>query len=157
MLSEVMVRAVISLYDGAKTRVRVESAHSEEFEVKVGVHQGSVLSPLLFAIVVDIFTENARRGMVNELLHAEDLVLMSETMEELKERFWNWKDALECKGLKVNTRKAKVMVSGLEGKLIKSKIDPCEVCGRRVMGNSVLCTKCGNWVHGRCAKIKSFR
>ena len=46
-LSEVMVRAVISLYDGAKTRVRVGSVYSEEFEVKVGVHQGSVLSPLV--------------------------------------------------------------------------------------------------------------
>ena len=31
-LSEVMVRAVMSLYDGAKTRVRVGSAYSEEFE-----------------------------------------------------------------------------------------------------------------------------
>ena len=59
--SEVMVRAVMSLYEGAKTRVRVGSAYSEEFEVKVGVHQGSVLSPLLFAIVVDVITENARR------------------------------------------------------------------------------------------------
>ena len=28
------------------------------------------------------------------------------------------------------------------------------VCGRRVIANSVLCTKCENWVHGRCAKIK---
>ena len=41
-LSEVMVRAVISLYDGAKTRVRVGSAYPENFEVKVGVHQGYV-------------------------------------------------------------------------------------------------------------------
>ena len=49
-LSEVMVRAVMRLYDGAKMRVRVGSAYSEKFEVKVGVHQGSVLSPLLFAI-----------------------------------------------------------------------------------------------------------
>ena len=40
-LSEVMVRAVMSLYDAAKTRVRVEFAYLEEFEVKVGVHQGS--------------------------------------------------------------------------------------------------------------------
>ena len=108
-LSEVMVRAVMSLFDGAKTRVRVESAYSEEFEV----HQGSVLSSLLFAIVVDVITENARRGVVNELLYADDLVLMSVTMEDLKERFWNWKDALESKGLKVNTRKAKMMISGL--------------------------------------------
>ena len=47
-----------------------------------------------------------------------------------------------------------MMVSGLEGELFKSKIDPCEVCGRRVMANSVLCTKCGKWVHEKCAKIK---
>ena len=38
-----MVRAVMSLYDGAKTSVRVGSAYSKEFKVKVGVHQGSVL------------------------------------------------------------------------------------------------------------------
>ena len=84
--SEVIVQAVMSLYDGAKTRVRVGSAYSEEFEVKVGVHQESVLSPLLFAIVVDIITENARRGVVNELLCAVDLVIMSEDIEDLKER-----------------------------------------------------------------------
>ena len=104
-LFEVIVRAVMSLYDGAKTRVRVGSAYSEEFEVNVGVHQGSVLLPLLFAIVVDVIIENARRGVVNELLHADDLVLISKTMEDLKERFCNWKDALESKGLRVNTRK----------------------------------------------------
>ena len=45
--------------------------------------------------------------MVNELLYAGDLVLMTEIMEDLKERFWNCKDALESKGLKVNIRKQK--------------------------------------------------
>ena len=62
------------------------------------------MSPLLFAIVVDVITENSRRGVVNELLYADDLILMSETVEDLKERFWNWENALESKGLKVNTR-----------------------------------------------------
>ena len=47
-LLERMVQAVMSLYDGAKTRVKVGSTFSKEFEVKVGVHQGSVLSPLFF-------------------------------------------------------------------------------------------------------------
>ena len=63
-LSEVMVRAVISLYDGAKTRVRMGYAYLEEFEVKMCVHYGSVLLPLLFAIVVDVIIENARMVMV---------------------------------------------------------------------------------------------
>ena len=151
-LSEVIVRAVMSLYDGAKTRMRVGSAYSEELEVKVGVHQRFVLSPLLFAIVVDVITENARRGVVNELLYADDLVIMSKDMKDLKERFWNWKDALESKDLKVNTRKSKLMVNRSEGKLYKSKIDPCGVCVRRVMANSVLGTKCGSWVMANVQK-----
>ena len=99
-LSEVMIRAVISLYDGEKTRVRVGSSYSEEFEVNVVVHQGSGLWQLLFAIVVDVIIANARRGVVNELLYADDLVLKGETVEDLKKRFWNWKDALERKGFK---------------------------------------------------------
>ena len=129
-LSEVMVRAVMSLCDGAKTRVRMGSAYSEKFEVKIDVHKGSAQSPLLFAIVVDVIKENARRVVVNELLCADELVLMSENMEDLKERFWNWKGALESKGLKVNTRKTKVMVSGSEVEPFRSKVDPCGVCGR---------------------------
>ena len=75
------------MYDGAKTRLRVGSAYSENLKVKFVVHQGSVLSPLLFAIVVDVITENARRGVVNELWYADDLVIMSETMEDLKKDF----------------------------------------------------------------------
>ena len=42
-LSEEIVGAVMSLHDGTKTKVREGSAYLEEFEVKCGVHQGSVL------------------------------------------------------------------------------------------------------------------
>ena len=55
----VLVRSVMSLYEGAKTRVRVASEMSEEYEVKVGMHQGPVLSLFLFDVVVDVFTEFA--------------------------------------------------------------------------------------------------
>ena len=45
-----------------------------------------MLLPLLFA-VVDVITENAIRDVAIELLYADDLVIMSKTMEDLKERF----------------------------------------------------------------------
>ena len=38
---------VMSLYEGAKKRIRVDSEMSQEFEVEVGIHQQSVLSPFL--------------------------------------------------------------------------------------------------------------
>ena len=35
-----------------------------------------------------------------------------------------------------------------------SKVDPFGICGKQVMTNSVLCVKCGKWIHGRCTKVK---
>ena len=87
-IPEVMVRAVMSLNKGAKTRVRVGLELSEEFEVKVGVHQGSMLSLLVFPIVVDVVMENVRNGLMSEMQYADDLVLTSETMEGLRKKFW---------------------------------------------------------------------
>ena len=52
--------------------------------------------------------------------------------------------------------KTKVVVSGAEGEVSVSKVDPCGICGKRVMANSVLCVKCRKWVHGRCAKVKKM-
>ena len=126
----------------------------QKFCVKVGIYQGSVLSPLVFATMVDVITESAREGLMKEVLYADDLVLMSETIEKLREKFRKWKEAFKSKGMKVDLGKKKVMVSGSEGEITTSKIDPCGICGKRVMANSVLCTKCRKWIHGRCAKMK---
>ena len=46
------MKAVMSLYEDSRPKGRVGSGLSEEFGVRVGVHQGSVLSPLIFAIVL---------------------------------------------------------------------------------------------------------
>ena len=80
-IPEAMVRAVMSLYVGATTRVRVGLELCEEFEVKVGVQQGSVLSQLVFVIVVDVVLESVRNGLMYEMLYADDLALISETIE----------------------------------------------------------------------------
>ena len=42
-IPDVLARSMMSLYEGARIGVRVDSELLEEFEVKVGMHQGSVL------------------------------------------------------------------------------------------------------------------
>ena len=44
----------MSLYEGAKTRVRVDSELPDEFLVNVRMHQGSVLLPFLLVLMVDV-------------------------------------------------------------------------------------------------------
>ena len=52
----------------------------------MGMHQGSVLSPFLLAVVADDVTEFAREDVLSELLYANDLVQMSETIR-LRNKF----------------------------------------------------------------------
>ena len=47
---------IMSMYNNARSLVRVNDKLGVEFEVKVGVHQGSVLSPILFAIVLEVLS-----------------------------------------------------------------------------------------------------
>ena len=45
------------MYEGAITSMKLGVSESVEFTVKVGVHQGSVLSPLLFIIVLEALSK----------------------------------------------------------------------------------------------------
>ena len=130
-LAEGLVQAVTSLYEGSRTNVRVGSGTSKKFGVRVGMRQESVLSPLIFAIVVDVVTEHAREGLLNEIFYANDLVLMSKSQEDLRKRFQKRRNALEGKGLKWNVGKTKMMVSGTKGEIVLSKIDPGGICRQK--------------------------
>ena len=68
----------------------------------MGMYHGSVLSPFVFAVVVDVVIEFAREDALSELLYADDLVLMSETIEGLMNKFFKWKEAFERNCVKVN-------------------------------------------------------
>ena len=122
----------------------------------MGMHEGSVLSSFLFAVVVDVVTEFDREGAQSELLYADGLILMSEPIEGLGNKFLKWKEAFESKGLKVNLGKTNLWVSGgiTKDGMSKSKVDPCGVCSLRVKANSVLCLQCGRWIKDRCARVK---
>ena len=50
-----------------------------EYEVKVRVHQGSVLSLLLFAVLIEKITKDLRKINVNELQYSDDLMLFEDS------------------------------------------------------------------------------
>ena len=50
------------------------------------MHQGSVLSPLLFIIVLEALSREFREGLPMELLYVDDLVLVAKTEELLMEK-----------------------------------------------------------------------
>ena len=95
------------MYAHARSRVHVGEGYSEEFEVKVSVHQGSVLSPLLFIIVLEALSREFRSGVPWEDLYANDLVIIAESLKECVRRLLTWKDAVGKERTKRKCRKDK--------------------------------------------------
>ena len=77
----------MSLYKGWKTVVSVDGELSSSFFLKVGVRQGSALSPLLFITVMDFLTADERDGSLMELLCAYNLVLCGESLNEVMDKY----------------------------------------------------------------------
>ena len=94
------------IYRNARSQVRVNNTFSDVFIVQVDVHQGSILSPLLFVIVLEALSQEFT-GCSWELLYADNLVLLCDTMDELLFKLRNWKKHLEAKGLRVNMGRPK--------------------------------------------------
>jgi hypothetical protein len=109
-----------AIYENAKSEVRLNGRESNAFSVRVGVHQGSVLSPLLFIIVLEALSREFREGLPMELLYADDLVLMVESEELLMEKLRKWNNGMEAKGLRVNAGKTKVWWAGFRVRILES-------------------------------------
>ena len=81
-----IVRLVQGMYANERSRVRVGEGHTEAFEVKVGVHQGSVLRPLLFIIVLEAFSREFCSGVpwdLTEFPLCIDLVIIAGSLEDV--------------------------------------------------------------------------
>ena len=71
------------MYDGVTSYVNSCVGTTEEFEIKVELHQGSALSPYLFDLILDVISEGVRSNTPWEMLSADDIVLVCETKPEL--------------------------------------------------------------------------
>ena len=154
-VEEWIVKVIQSMYEGVTTSVKLGAGESEEFAVKVGVHQGSVLSPLLFILVLEALSRKFRVGLPWELFYADDLALIADSEVELLAKIGRWKEGMEEKGLRVNMEKTKVMKCHLRcGQAQDSVKYPCGICRKGVGRNSIHCLTCKKWIHKRCSGVR---
>ncbi|KAK3524930.1 hypothetical protein QTP86_011497 [Hemibagrus guttatus] len=97
------------MYERSRTVVKCAVGQTEEFKVEVGLHQGSALSPFLFAIVMDQLSEEVRQESPWTMMFADDIVICSESREQVEENLERWRFALERRGMKVSRSKNEYM------------------------------------------------
>ena len=108
-VSEKCVRIVNDMYREATTQVRSSVGTTENFEVKVGLHQGSALSPYIFDMVMDVIVEEVKDQVPWSVLFADDIVLVTTSKEEAERKLELWRVALEDRGLKISRAKTEYM------------------------------------------------
>ena len=128
---EAEVRMVEGMYEKTTARVLVGEGASEEFDVKNGLRQGSVLSPLLFIAVLDLISrKTVLKDAMKKLLYADDLALVTNGKQELHETMEEWNGLFIKHGLKLNLEKTEVLHIGhqreelyieLEGNILKQR------------------------------------
>ncbi|KAK3570084.1 hypothetical protein QTP86_010231 [Hemibagrus guttatus] len=152
-VAEKYVRVVQDMYERSRTVVRCAVGQTEEFNVEVGLHQGSALSPFLFAIVMDQLSEEVRQESPWTMMFADDIVICSESREQVEENLERWRFALERRGMKVSYSKTEYMCvneregSGtvrLQGEEVK-KVQAFKYLGSTVQSNG----ECGKEVKKR--------
>ena len=72
----------------------------------------STSCPLLFILVPEALSHEFRTGVPWEPLYADDLAVIGDTLEECVSKLKAWKEGMENKGLRVNMKKTKLMVTG---------------------------------------------
>ena len=89
-------------YEKTTARVVVGEGASEEFEVKIGLRQGSVPSPLLFIAVLDLISrKTVMKDAMKKLIYADDLALVVNGKQELQESLEEWNGLFTRHGLKI--------------------------------------------------------
>ncbi|KAK3541961.1 hypothetical protein QTP86_008147 [Hemibagrus guttatus] len=108
-VAEKYVRVLQDMYERSRAVVRCAVGQTEKFKVEVGLHQGSALSPFLFAIVMDQLSEEVRQESPWTMMFADDIMICSESREQVEENLERWRFALERRGMKVSRSKTEYM------------------------------------------------
>ena len=82
------------MYKATKTRVKTRCELTQYFDVEVGLHQGSTLSPLLFINIMDVLASTIQTDPPWTMLFADDLVMCEESRLEVEQQLDSWREVL---------------------------------------------------------------
>jgi hypothetical protein len=77
--------------------------------IKIGLHQGSALSPYLFALVMDEVTRDIQGDIPWCMLFADDVVLVDDSRAGVNTKLELWRHTLESKGFRLSRTKTEYM------------------------------------------------
>ena len=103
------IRAIQDMYEGVMTRVRTPVGDTIDFPIKIGLHQGSALSPYLFNLVMDVVTESIQEEIPKCMLFADDIVILGDSKDEINWKLELWRTTLESKGFRISRSKTEYM------------------------------------------------
>ena len=69
------IKAIQHMYDGVLTKVRTPWGETNDFRIRIGLHQGSSLSPYLFNLVIDVLNESIIEEVSMCMLFVDDILL----------------------------------------------------------------------------------
>jgi hypothetical protein len=88
------ITLIKDMYKDVVTCVCTFGGDTSDFPIKIGLHQGSALSPYLFALVMDEVTRDIQDSIPWCMLFADDVVLIDETRAGVNGKLELWKDTL---------------------------------------------------------------
>ena len=106
------------MYEGAWTRVKSNVGITYMIPVGVGLHQGSSLSPYLFAMIMDVLAHGIKDLSPWCMLYADDIVLCGTRREVVEKKLEEWRRTMEDRGLKINRKKTVYLRFNVDGNLV---------------------------------------
>ena len=97
------------MYEDFRTQLTSSEGHTEYYNVKVGLHQGSAISPLLFIIIMDVLASEIDTEPPWAMLFADDLVQCETSKGAVERELQIWRDPFERHGLRVSLTKTAYM------------------------------------------------
>jgi Reverse transcriptase (RNA-dependent DNA polymerase) len=102
------VTLIKDMYTNVVTCVRTYDGESDIFPIKIGLHQGSTLSPYIFTLVMDEITKDIQGDISWSMLFADD-VLIDESRIGINQKLELWRQTLESKGFRLSWTKTEYM------------------------------------------------